>query len=98
MDRYHFRLPVRVTPERHEPVLEIYDVRHAAEFLMALPDERHGKAHQDALGACLAAMADSLPVEDARWLLVTFARRAGILSRDTPPPVRRPRESARLPF
>ena len=85
MNRYDFKIPVRLMPGPGEPVLEIYDVRHATEFLMAWPETRQTKAHQQALGACLSAAADAMPAEDARQLFVRFARLAGILSADTPP-------------
>ena len=85
MDRYHFRIPVRLMPGHGEPVLEIYDVRHAMEFLMAWPEARQGEAHQQALDACLSAAADAMPAEDTRRIFIRFARLNAILSPDTPP-------------
>ncbi len=82
MDRYQFRLPVRLKPAPEAAVLELYDVDDAIDFLLSLPEERRGAAFQPAVDACFAASADRVPSEDARWLVVRFARDAGYLSND----------------
>jgi hypothetical protein len=82
MNRYQFTIPVRINPGAGQPVLELYDVEDAADFLVGLPVEFHGPGHQAALDACIAASADALAAEDARWLLVKFGRQAGMLSHD----------------
>ena len=82
MDRYQFRLPVRLKPAPEAAVLELYDIDDAIDFLLALPDERRGPAFQPAIDACFAASADRVSAEDARWVVVRFARDAGLLSND----------------
>jgi hypothetical protein len=82
MDRYQFRLPVRLKPAPDVPVLELYDVDDALDFLLALPENRRGAAFQPAVDACFAATMDKGSSEDARWMLVRFAREAEVLSND----------------
>lgn len=82
MDRYQFRLPVRLKPAPEAPVLELYDVDDALDFLLALAESRRGGSFQPALDACLAATMDRISSEDARWMVVRFARDAGVLSDD----------------
>lgn len=82
MDRYQFRLPVRLKPAPEAAVLELYDVDDALDFLLAFPVGRRGTSFQPAVDACLAAGMDKISSEDARWMVVRFAREAEVLSDD----------------
>ncbi|CAG0998440.1 MAG: DUF982 domain-containing protein [Rhizobiaceae bacterium] len=82
MDRYQFRLPVRLKPAPEVPVLELYDIGDALDFLLTMPEERRGAGFQPAVDACFAASMDRISSEDARWMLVRFAREAEVLSDD----------------
>ncbi len=82
MDRYQFRLPVRLKPAPEAPVLELYDVDDALDFLLGLPENRRGETFQPAVDACFAAGMDKISSEDARWMVVRFAREAEVLSND----------------
>jgi len=82
MDRYQFRLPVRLQPTPDVPVLELYDVDDALDFLLQLPDEKRSPSFQAAVDACFAATMDKASAEDARWLFMRFAREAEVLSHD----------------
>lgn len=82
MDRYQFRLPVRLKPAPDAAVLELYDVDDALDFLLAFPEGPRGTSFQPAVDACFAASTDRIPSEDARWMVVRFAREAEILSDD----------------
>lgn len=82
MDRYQFRLPVRLKPSPDVPVLELYDIDDALDFLRSVPEERRGAEFLAAADACAAASMDRMSSEDARWMLVRFAREAELLSND----------------
>ncbi len=82
MDRYQFRLPVRLKPSPDVPVLELYDIDDALDFLLSVPEERRRAGFQPAVDACFAASMDKMSSEDARWMVVRFAREADVLSND----------------
>lgn len=82
MDRYQFRLPVRLKPSPDMPVLELYDIDDALDFLLTFSEDRRGPSFQPAVDACFAASMDKGSAEDARWLVMRFAREADVLSHD----------------
>ena len=84
MNQYQFGVPVRLVPAAGQPVLEVYDVRVALEFLLGWPEDRQPSSYQAALDACLSATVGALSPEEARWMFIRFLREAAILSRDMP--------------
>ncbi|MEI5679860.1 MULTISPECIES: DUF982 domain-containing protein [unclassified Mesorhizobium] len=82
MDRLQFIIPVRISPEPSQPVTEIYSVGDAMTFLQEWPVGRQGPVYQTAMNACLEAMIEQVPTEDARKAFTSFARVSKILTRD----------------
>jgi len=87
MDNLQFFMPVRIMPKADEPIIEIYGVAHALDFLLAWPIGRQGPVYQKALNACFTASVDETSTEDARKAFLGFARVCGILAKDTSVPV-----------
>jgi hypothetical protein len=82
MDKLQFIIPVRISPDADQPVTEIYSVHDAMTFLHEWPVGRQGPLYQAAMNACLSAMIEQVPTEDARKAFTSFARVANILTRD----------------
>ncbi|WP_019171403.1 DUF982 domain-containing protein [Pseudaminobacter salicylatoxidans] len=87
MDSLQFFMPVRIAPDATEPVVEIYSIDQALDFLLAWPTGRQGPIYQKALNACFEASLDETSTEDARRAFLGFVRVCGILAKDTSVPV-----------
>ncbi|MCT7374963.1 DUF982 domain-containing protein [Chelativorans salis] len=83
MDAAQFKLPIRLVPHPHEPVVEIYSAEEALDFLMSWPVQEGG-LFERTLAACLAASADPTSTEEARRIFSSFARAVGVIARDVP--------------
>ncbi len=81
----HFKLPVRIQlPE--QPVLEIYCVDEALDFLLQAcdaEDDSSGSFNR-AVEACFMASIDRADAETARWFFTAYAQDRGILTDDVP--------------
>jgi len=82
MDSLQFLMPVRLVTEAGQPVIEIYGVDEALDFLLAWPIGRQGPVYQRALNACFSASLDQSSAEDARKAFFNFAKVGGLLAKD----------------
>lgn len=89
MDGLQFFMPVRLLIEAEQPVIEIYSVGQALDFLLGWPLGRQGPIYQRALNACFSATVDQGSTEAARRAFFGFAKVGGLLAKDTSiPPAR----------
>lgn len=84
MNPHQFAIPIRIVPRAGEPVLEIFNVDEAVDFLISRPEGDHDIERQKAVDACFAVTLGIGSLESARWMLLRYARDAGVISRDTP--------------
>lgn len=83
MNKLQFNMPVRIVPQRGQPVTEIYDVEEALAFLQNRTDGLESPLYQKALNSCFDATIELETTADARAAFAAYARAACILARDS---------------
>ncbi|UUP16490.1 DUF982 domain-containing protein [Nitratireductor thuwali] len=83
MDAYQFDLPVRLVLQPGQPVIEIYSAEEALDLLMTWPVQ-DGPLYQRAMDSCVAAIAGTGTLDEARRAFTNVARVTKVLAKDVP--------------